>query len=64
MADYVLFAWTRFNPGLIFLNQADELTSHEQSRAGRELAERLAADGWRVALGSLHQQYYERFDEF
>gem|GEM_PF-406926 len=61
VADYVLAAWTRFSPGLIFLNQADELSGPDQVRAGRELAERLAADGWTVALGSLYQQYYELF---
>lgn len=61
VADYVLAAWTRFSPGLIFLNQADEMTGPARVRAGRELAGRLAADGWRVVLGSLHQQYCERF---
>lgn len=61
VADFVLSAWIRFSPGLIFLNQADELSGPDQIEAGRELAWRLSADGWRVALGSLYQQYYECF---
>lgn len=61
VADFVFYDWIRFSPGLIFLNQADELIDPDQIRAGRELAGRLANDGWRVALGSLYDQYYECF---
>lgn len=59
VAGFVLTAWARFSPGLIFLNQADELAGLEELQAGRELADRLAAGGCRVVIGSLYEQYFE-----
>jgi len=59
VAGFVLTAWTRFSPGLIFLNQADELAGLAQLKAGRELADRLVAGGCRVVVGSLYEQYFE-----
>lgn len=55
-AEIIRTAWAGLKPDLIFLNQADILTA-DQVRLGRELAERLTADGFKTAVGSLRDLY-------
>lgn len=56
-AEYVGRAWRRFQPDLIFLNQSDVLKTEAEIALGRDLAERLRADAWPVAAGSLQEGY-------
>ena len=56
VADFVKAAWAGLQPDLIFLNQADVLTDATRP-LGWELADRLAAGGFRTAIGSLHGRY-------
>ncbi|MDR2947541.1 MAG: putative selenium-dependent hydroxylase accessory protein YqeC [Candidatus Adiutrix sp.] len=57
IADFIRRAWASLHPDFIFLNQAD-LLSNDALPQARDLAARLAAVGYAVALGSLKEQWW------
>ncbi len=59
VADFIVAAWRRFRPDLIFLNQLDALTPAERVLA-RELAGRLTGGGYAVLVGSVAHNVIDR----
>lgn len=55
VAAFVNKCWRPLRPDLIFLNQLDALTGHNEKAAAEKLAGLLKADGWHLALGSLRE---------
>ncbi len=56
VSAFIRGTWTRLSPGLVFLNQEDALKTAADRERGRELADLLAAAGFRLAVGSLHRR--------
>ena len=56
VAGFIRTTWAGLKPDLIFLNQADILTK-DTAPLGRELARRLAEDGFKTAVGSIYGRY-------